>query len=264
MYSSYFLPILKQHLRMCSFLKGLPFEYDDETGLVVKTRCHGTIIIFKLQCLLSVLYCSAMFLNLVIGPSTLIEKLKGVIFFLMYFNTTIARWNYSLDPTPIQVINSFLKYEATTLRGAQRSMPPSRSALAMTLYMRIVEISIIFIPGMLILILSYQPCLPPFILSMSRSCESTYFTPWTCCHRVRKLMIVGVHLFETWMGLHIIVSGYTWLGFALFAGITCIVHYFRILERYVIYIRFLFYVLNERVHSADLNLFEITGTTGHA
>lgn len=143
-------------------------------------------------------------------------------------------------------------------------MPPSRSALAMTLYMRIVEISIIFIPGMLILILSYQPCLPPFILSMSRSCESTYFTPWTCCHRVRKLMIVGVHLFETWMGLHIIVSGYTWLGFALFAGITCIVHYFRILERYVIYIRFLFYVLNERVHSADLNLFEITGTTGHA
>lgn len=116
MFLNDFLQLLKTTAKICSHLKCLPCEYDVQKQRLVRIRGRQ-IIIFRIQCILSVLYCVVMFLNLALGSFQLIEKLIGVPFLLMYINVTNAGWNFDLDTTPIQVINGFMQFEVTQARG---------------------------------------------------------------------------------------------------------------------------------------------------
>lgn len=116
MYTSY-LKILKFHLRSCKFVKCLPFEFAKNSGRIVLTRNLGRIRMFRFQCVLSVIYTGAMFVNICFGWLTLTEKFQGIVFFSLFFIACIHRWNWNLDITGIQVINSFLEFEEVVLKG---------------------------------------------------------------------------------------------------------------------------------------------------
>ncbi|XP_035714106.1 uncharacterized protein LOC110857874 [Folsomia candida] len=103
------------------------------------------------------------------------------------------------------------------------SPPLSLGVKGIKLLIRLCEVTTIpLIPVLQFLLLTYLPCTPPFILSMSSNCKA-----------IGSVTRVGVHLFETWMGWHIMYSASMWIFYVLFVGIVCILGYFKILDRQI-------------------------------
>lgn len=117
MYHTDYFPLLKLHLRVCKFLKCIPFEYNEKLGIIIRTRNVQHIRMFKWQSILSLLYTFATFLHVFFGGLTLIEKFQESLFLIMDILVTAMRWNYSLDPSPGQIINAFINFEKQILRG---------------------------------------------------------------------------------------------------------------------------------------------------
>lgn len=117
MFHSDFLPMLKNNLRLCQILKCVPFEFDSKTGRLIKAKSFGHILLFRVQCVLSVMYIAALFLNLCFGPLTTTAKFQGFTFFMVYFVASWMKFNYSLDMAGTQVIHTFLDFEKYILKG---------------------------------------------------------------------------------------------------------------------------------------------------
>lgn len=112
MFSTDFLPIFKFHLKIAHIFGCIPFTLDHSTGWLRKTQSHSRLKFFKVQCLLSILYSFTLLVNLLNGSLSLTQKAEGFVFFLIYSGMSLIRWNYKLDNSPMQVINSFLHFEA--------------------------------------------------------------------------------------------------------------------------------------------------------
>lgn len=115
MYANEFLPLLTFQIRMCQRLNCTPFEFHQRSGRFKIIKVSRIIRIFKLQGVLSVIYCAAMFLNISFGPLTLSKKLQGLVLFVACITASIARWNWTIDVGPIQIINTFLDFEEKIL-----------------------------------------------------------------------------------------------------------------------------------------------------
>ncbi|OXA61760.1 hypothetical protein Fcan01_00411 [Folsomia candida] len=163
----------------------------------------------------------ALFSNICFGWLTLTERFQGFVFFSLYFFCCMQRWNWNLDIAGIQVINSFLDYEDELL--ADNPPPPlSLGAKMMRIFIPTAEISLPVIALLQFLLLRYAPCTPPFIMSMQPKCTE----------RARFSVVqLGVHVFEGWMFLHMLLAGGCWVIYALFTGIVSILSYFSILNR---------------------------------
>lgn len=111
MYRAQFFPLLKFHFRICNLLQCIPFKVEKSRRLR-KIKSRFVLTIFRLQCVLSVAYCTSMFLNITIGPLTTSGRLQGLGLFIATLASTISRWNYSIDIGPVQIINAFLDFEA--------------------------------------------------------------------------------------------------------------------------------------------------------
>lgn len=120
MYHIDYLPLLKLHLRVCKFIKCLPFEYDEKSGLVIRTQNSRQVITFKIQSIFSLLYSFATILHVCIGRLTLTERFLGSLFLILDILLTTTRWNYSLDKSPGQIVNSFLQFEKQILEGSKQ------------------------------------------------------------------------------------------------------------------------------------------------
>ncbi|OXA61761.1 hypothetical protein Fcan01_00410 [Folsomia candida] len=175
----------------------------------------------RLQCVLSVVYTGAMLANICFGWLTLTERFQGFVFFSLYFFCCMQRWNWNLDITGIQVINSFLDYEDELLAD---NLPPPLSfgGKMMRIFIPAAEMSILVIAVLQFLLLTYVPCTPPFILSMQPKCTKTM--GFGAVH-------LGVRIFEGWMVRHMMLAGGCWIIYALFTGIVSILSYFSILNR---------------------------------
>lgn len=136
MYSTHYLKVLKRHLDVCKFLKCIPFEFDETLGRIIKTRSLKHIRIFRLECILSLIYTVAVFLNISVGHLTLTGKCKGLAFFPLYIFGVVTRWNYSLDLGSMQVINSMLEFEMKVLSGEKSKF---REKWGYSLWIRIIN-----------------------------------------------------------------------------------------------------------------------------
>ncbi|OXA40852.1 hypothetical protein Fcan01_24377, partial [Folsomia candida] len=223
MYREEFLRVLNFRLRICKQLQCVPFEFDQQSGRLIKTKSSRLIRIFKLQCALSAMYCTAMFANICFGPLTTSGRLQGFAIFLTCLAGTIARWNYSIDISPVQIINAFLDFEARITESLPK-MPISLGTKAIKTFIYLVELGVFLYSIFVFTLLRFLPCTPPFILSMFENCGSDE-VPGS--YRVK----LGVHIFETWMGSHITYSGTTWIQYVLFVGICFILHNFQLLNR---------------------------------
>ncbi|OXA36538.1 hypothetical protein Fcan01_28697 [Folsomia candida] len=118
MYHIDYLPLLKLNLRICKFVKCQPFEYDEKSGLIVRTRDVDLIRMFKWQSILSLIYTFATFLHVCFGGLNLTGKFQGSLFLVLDILITATRWNYSVDKSPGQIVNSFMNFELEILKGS--------------------------------------------------------------------------------------------------------------------------------------------------
>lgn len=117
MYRTYFLNLLIRQLKLCRSLQCLPIEYDPKSRQVVMIQCPKRIRAFRLQSVLSVLYCSVLLPHIILGPLTLWKQCQGLVFLICFFALTLCRWNYDLDPLISHVINSYMDFEENILEG---------------------------------------------------------------------------------------------------------------------------------------------------
>ncbi|OXA49433.1 hypothetical protein Fcan01_15409 [Folsomia candida] len=169
----------------------------------------------------SVVYCTAMFLNISTNSHlTTSGRLQGFAPFILCLAASIARWNYSIDIGPIQVINTFLDFEA-----GRPKMTISMETKALKTFVCLVEIGVFSYPILAFLLLQFIPCTPPFILSMfATSCRVEAMT-------LRYGVRLGVHIFETWMAYHTLYSATTWIVYILLAGISFLLHCLQLINR---------------------------------
>lgn len=73
---------------------------------------------FKRQSILALIYTFAMFLHVCFGGLTLPEKFQGSLFLVMNILLMATQWNYSLDPSAGQIVNSFINFEKQILKGS--------------------------------------------------------------------------------------------------------------------------------------------------
>ncbi|OXA39604.1 hypothetical protein Fcan01_25764 [Folsomia candida] len=222
MFHSDFLPMLKNNLRLCQILKCVPFEFDSKTGRLIKAKSFGHILLFRVQCVLSVMYIAALFLNLCFGPLTTTAKFQGFTFFMVYFVASWMKFNYSLDMAGTQVIHTFLDFEKYILKDTP-TFELSLGAKIMKLFIQVAEISGFSFVILQLILLQCVPCTAPFIFSMFPNCgEMADKTSW--------MLMLAVHIFETWMCLQMIFGCTVYIFYLLCAGIICILFYFRIIE----------------------------------
>lgn len=117
MYQKEFLPLLIYHLRICDLFKCIPFEYEEKSERFAKSKSIKVIRFFKLQCILTAVHCTALFLNICFGPLTKAERLQGLSIMICSLAAAIPSWNYSIDIAPIQIINAFLDFDARIIKS---------------------------------------------------------------------------------------------------------------------------------------------------
>lgn len=117
MYSTQFLPLLIRHIRVCRFLRSIPTDFDGKSKKLVLITGPFQIAIFRLQLILSLGYCVTLFLGLFLGKMSMSKKAQGLVFYSMHIVILAARWNYSLNNSAMQVINSAMEFETQLLQG---------------------------------------------------------------------------------------------------------------------------------------------------
>ncbi|OXA43029.1 hypothetical protein Fcan01_22236 [Folsomia candida] len=218
MYRKDYMRLLKPYLSICQAFKCVPFDFDRKSGIVVKTGNASQIWSFRLQCILSVVYTVALVLQICVGRLSLTDSFMGAVFVLVHIIQTSTRWNYSLDKSQGQLINSLVRFEDQVLQD----LPPARQSLGlrlMRIFLYIANISVIGIPILVSLLLTYVPTMPPFLLSMLPVAVEK-------CN----LQHLVVRVCETWIQCHMMLSAALSVIYILFGGIVCILTYCRILD----------------------------------
>ncbi|OXA49068.1 hypothetical protein Fcan01_16642 [Folsomia candida] len=89
-----------------------------------------------------------MFLNICIGPLTTSKKLQGLALLISPLGCLITRWNYSIDVAPIQIINTFLDFEARIIDNLPK-IPQSMVTKTMKTIIYLMELGIFAYPILL-------------------------------------------------------------------------------------------------------------------
>ncbi|XP_035702099.1 uncharacterized protein LOC118433849 [Folsomia candida] len=196
MFQAQVLQIFKMHIKVGQFLKCIPFEYYDTSGKLLKSESAEQLQFFKFQSIISALYAVTMFVNVFVGPLTLTGRFQGLTFSLIYAIAAVSGWNYRMDIIPAQVINFFLQFEEKVIKEL-----PSQGISFLTKALKIVvvlcEFSVVTVPILEFILLSFAPCIPPFMLSMMSNCTTLQTNAsW----QIQGMQLV-IHLFEAWVGL---------------------------------------------------------------
>ncbi|OXA42129.1 hypothetical protein Fcan01_23152 [Folsomia candida] len=195
MFNSDLLPMMKNHLTICQILKAVPYEFDPKTGRLQKLKNVRHLCIFRIQCVLSVLYLTTLFLNICFEPLSLNGKFQGVTFCMLYF-----------------------------VASDSAKLARSLGENLMKLLIRIAETSAVVVPFLQLILLQFAPCTPPFIFSTIPNCSVTV-------SKINWIVRLAVHIFETWMSLQMVFGCTVNIFYVLFSGVICILFYFRIIEK---------------------------------
>ncbi|XP_035702639.1 uncharacterized protein LOC118434048 [Folsomia candida] len=202
----------------------LPFDFDEGSNRLVGARSVRQIRMSQFQCVLSTFYCFAMFLLLAIGGLSTTEKFQASPFFMLNLLACIVRWSNVIGNDAIQIINSFLEFEHSTVKAISSNTGTTPVAKAMKYFIALILISLRIISIMQMTLFLFAPCTVPFIVSMSVECRGirTGLGPsrW-----------IG-HILDTWILSHGCYSAAIPVLFVLCVGIVCFLTYFDVLTSY--------------------------------
>ncbi|OXA64264.1 hypothetical protein Fcan01_00208 [Folsomia candida] len=177
----------------------------------------------QFQCILATFYCFAMFLLLAFGGFPTTEKFQASVFFMLNLLACIVRWSNVIGNDAVQIINSFLAFEHSTVKAVSENFGTTRLAKAMKYFIWLIEISLPVISLLQMALFLFAPCTTPFIVSMSVECRG-----------IRKELGLSRwigHILDTWILSHGCYSAAIPVLFVLCVGIVCLLTYFEILKR---------------------------------
>ncbi|OXA41340.1 hypothetical protein Fcan01_23704 [Folsomia candida] len=199
------------------------FKYDEKSDRFIRIRLHRHLKIVQMQRVLSILYFASMFLNISLGATSLVERFQGLNFLALYFLCAVTRWDVKLGNSDLQIINTFLYFEAYVMKDLPK-LGLSFVSKLIKLLVEICELSLLCLPILQFVLLLYAPCMTPFTLSMLTNCKPiTASGHW--------LVVVWIHVFETWMSYHMVFSAAVGIVYSFFVSIVCLLSYLWILER---------------------------------
>lgn len=70
-----------------------------------------------METLATTIYTIAMFRNLCFSESPLTGRVQAAAFFLIYVGALWTGWNFKVDNSLVQIINTFIKFETDFLKG---------------------------------------------------------------------------------------------------------------------------------------------------
>lgn len=117
MYSTQFLPLLRNHFKLTRHTGCLPFEFDPQSGKVVVTKSRIRVRFSQLQFVTTVIYWLVLLQHFCFGPVTMLKRLQGFLFVVGYPIFLAAGWDVGLDIAPVQIINSILAFEKGLVEG---------------------------------------------------------------------------------------------------------------------------------------------------
>ena len=91
MTSQFFLPLLKQYLKAAKIFGATYLEINEEMECLKEIQSKRLKRIYKSGTILHQVYALAMSFHLIFGHLTILEKLQGVPFLLMYTSAAIIR-----------------------------------------------------------------------------------------------------------------------------------------------------------------------------
>ncbi|OXA54079.1 hypothetical protein Fcan01_11224 [Folsomia candida] len=159
------------------------------------------------------------------ASNSLARKCQGFVFCVMFIILIGACWNYYLDKAQIQMINTCLEYESNILEGAEK--PESSTQLKATIvFFHLLKHSYYMGPLAVLGLILFDPCTPPFILSMTTACSELRWT-W------RYMLIPPL---ETYIGFCFFYIGTAPLAYNFCAGIRLIPEWCPLLQIGVQYV----------------------------
>ncbi|OXA61323.1 hypothetical protein Fcan01_00813 [Folsomia candida] len=121
---------------------------------------------------------------------------------------------------------------AKRLQDKLSKTKPSRAVKYMKFFLMLSETTVVLFPVIQLLLLTYSPCTPPFIMSIFPNCEEIMeYSQAKGWSDIKGWLSMVVHGFEVWMTVHMVYAGNIWLTYIVITGIVCILEYLRILER---------------------------------
>ncbi|OXA47836.1 hypothetical protein Fcan01_17249 [Folsomia candida] len=221
MYSTQFLPfVVVHHIRCQKIFKYYPFRFNPTLKRFVSMNSPHGDRMFKLLLLTMLSYTVSVSCHLLVASMPVAKKFQGFAFCVMYVTILGSSWNYNLDNAHIQMINSCLDFE-TKISEGEAKLEKTLQVKAMLIFFHILKESHYLIPLACLGLTLMDPCTPPFILSMSKSCSVIRWNG----------LIILIPLLETYLCFCVFYIGTTPIVYNLFAGISSMLSYFQLLER---------------------------------
>lgn len=120
MYSTYFLPFIVQHYRICQkIFKYYPFQFDPKLKrFICKNTSPRGEKMLRLLYLVMLSYTLFVSCHLCLMSMPLAKKIQGFVFCLIFLIVTGSSWTWNvLDKAEIQMINTCLEFEDKILDG---------------------------------------------------------------------------------------------------------------------------------------------------
>ncbi|OXA46129.1 hypothetical protein Fcan01_19254 [Folsomia candida] len=180
----------------------------------------------KLQVLSHLAYVVAITAKVGLGKDPLAAKCQGVVFLGISLVLLLPRWHFKGVNEPCQSLNAFLTFEKTIRKNGPLPTPSMEDKI-LALFLKLLAITSVVIPLMVIVMQLHSPCAVPFFGSMSPYCEKNVWTP--PCPSVR----VGMFAVEYWIWLHIAYEGTFFMFYTFFVAIVCMLDYLKYVERLI-------------------------------
>lgn len=121
-----FLPHLKQHLRVAKLISSLPFQWDDSSGKLSLLPSKIMQFIVTSQLMLQTVYSILQVVMTTFSPYSTGTKFQAMVFTSINLTGLLLRWNWKLDKTAMNLLNAFIKFEESFLKGIRPYQSKSR------------------------------------------------------------------------------------------------------------------------------------------
>ncbi|OXA55079.1 hypothetical protein Fcan01_11342 [Folsomia candida] len=120
MFSITFYAQLKHHLKLSSYCAALPFYFNTRTGRVTMMTSRWAILLHKVELGSTLIYTILQCVMTLTSSYPETNKYIAMVFISVYGTGLGLRFSWTMDPVPMEFMNSLMQYERQLLDGFVR------------------------------------------------------------------------------------------------------------------------------------------------
>lgn len=117
MFSITFYAQLKHHLKLSSYCAALPFYFNTRTGRVTMMTSRWAILLHKVELGSTLIYTILQCVMTLTSSYPETNKYIAMVFISVYGTGLGLRFSWTMDPVPMEFMNSLMQYERQLLDG---------------------------------------------------------------------------------------------------------------------------------------------------